>query len=406
MIETKISDDLMLFSSRLMVASSKAEQVSLIRDLTEMIGKVVELEERGSNALITQSKACSATIKFTKQETLKMDSEFRKEFVAGGLVAHVVKRESGKNTYCYEIRYRRNGYNISVSSNDLQEAKRKFIEKTKSSEIEKCIVSSNCKKQSFENLFYKWIESKKGEVTEKTLERYESYFSKLPMSFRRRSIKEIKTYDLIAQMPNTTCRKYEDLRCLFNGVFKFAMINGIIVHNPVGLVSFKRSERKTRNALSEEEIVEFLERIKRPEFERIRQGAYLLYFFGLRPCEVDEETRREGDFLIVRNRKRKHFKIEYKKIPIPQPAEKLIDWNKPLTFNCSECVRADLFKTLLGENTAYCLRHTFATICQQYVRPDIVDIWMGDSPQRLVGKVYTHFPDKFMKEQMENVKFI
>ena len=40
-----------------------------------------------------------------------------------------------------------------------------------------------------------------------------------------------------------------------------------------------------------------------------------------------------------------------------------------------------------------------------YVRPDIVDIWMGDSPQRLVGKVYTHFPDDFMYEQMQSVKF-
>ena len=47
------------------------------------------------------------------------------------------------------------------------------------------------------------------------------------------------------------------------------------------------------------------------------------------------------------------------------------------------------------EVTQYFLRHTFATVCQQYVRPDIVDIWMGDSPERLVSRVYTHFPDDF-----------
>ena len=57
------------------------------------------------------------------------------------------------------------------------------------------------------------------------------------------------------------------------------------------------------------------------------------------------------------------------------------------------------------EVTQYFLRHTFATVCQQYVRPDIVDIWMGDSSERLVGRVYTHFPDKFMIEQMQNVVF-
>ena len=65
----------------------------------------------------------------------------------------------------------------------------------------------------------------------------------------------------------------------------------------------------------------------------------------------------------------------------------------------------DWFKEILGDKTPYYLRHTFSTVCQQYVRPDIVDIWMGDSPQRLVGKVYTHFPDEFMYEQMQKVEF-
>ena len=135
------------------------------------------------------------------------------------------------------------------------------------------------------------------------------------------------------------------------------------------------------------------------------QFAYTLYFFGLRPCEIDEETHREGDFLIARNRKRKNGKIEYKKIPVPKQAQELIEWNKPLTADLHRLKINDMMKDLLAGKTAYCLRHTFATICQQYVRPDIVDIWMGDSPQRLVGKVYTHFPDVFMKKQMDLVIF-
>ena len=55
--------------------------------------------------------------------------------------------------------------------------------------------------------------------------------------------------------------------------------------------------------------------------------------------------------------------------------------------------------------TQYFLRHIFATTCVQYVRPDIVDAWMGDSSERLVGRVYTHFPDKFMTNQMDLVQF-
>ena len=66
-----------------------------------------------------------------------------------------------------------------------------------------------------------------------------------------------------------------------------------------------------------------------------------------------------------------------------------------------------IFKRIMEDEaiTQYYLRHTFATVCQQYVRPDIVDIWMGDSSERLVEKVYTHFPDKFLYEQMQKVTF-
>ena len=206
-------------------------------------------------------------------------------------------------------------------------------------------------------------------------------------------------------MKDVQPRKYEELRTLFNGIFKYAVASGIIQNNPVALIKFKRAERQNRESLSKDEIKSFFERIKGSNYDEIRQGAYILYFFGLRPCEVDEETHIEGDFLIARNRKRKNGKIEYKKIPIPAQAQNFINWNKPITFQCGKEKFHNLFKELLKGKTAYCLRHTFATVCQQYIRPDIVDIWMGDSPTRLVGRVYTHFPDDFMLENMQKVVF-
>ena len=86
---------------------------------------------------------------------------------------------------------------------------------------------------------------------------------------------------------------------------------------------------------------------------------------------------REGNFLIAR--KRKNGKIEYKKIPIPKGSESFIDWNKPLMFQLSDKPRERFFKELLAGNTAYNLRYTFSSIYQQYVRQEIVDIWIGDS---------------------------
>lgn len=156
-----------------------------------------------------------------------------------------------------------------------------------------------------------------------------------------------------------------------NGIFKYPVAIGIIPHNPVALIKFKHAERQNRECLSEDEIKTFLERIKEIKYNDVRQFAYTLYFFGLRPYEIDEETHREGDFLIARNRKRKNGKIEYKKIPIPTQAQGLIDWNKPLTADLHRLKINDIMKELLEGKTAYSLRHTFATVCQLYVRPDI-----------------------------------
>ena len=348
----------------------------------------------------------SSKIIFTQKEIKNMSTTFKKVFIANGLAAHVLKKKSGKNSFIYEIRYRANGYYIIASSTDLRKAKEKFLAKTTPEEIEKYRVQKiKTGQDTFEDIFDEWYMVKEGTITDKALRTYNTNFEELPEKIRKMPIRKIRTSDLVEIMKEIKPRKYEELRTLFNSLFKYAIGCGVISHNPVLLIPFKRAERQTRDSLSKKEITSFFDRIKEPKYERIKQGAYILYFFGLRPCELDEETHREGNFLIARNRKRKNGKIEYKKIPIPKEAESFIDWNNPLTFQLSDKPRERLFKELLDGNTAYNLRHTFSSICQQYVRQEIVDIWIGDSPTRLIGKHYTHFSDEFMHSQMELVKF-
>lgn len=351
----------------------------------------------------------SSVMTFTQKELSKMDKDFKKILILNGLVARVRTRPSGKNKFLYEIRFRSHGYSIIVCSASLKEAKEKFLAKTKPNEIDKCKILPSKMRRKGKNLlhqvFEEWLSLKRGNIGDKEIRRFETNFNNLPEELRYASILEIRAVDLDSIMKDVQPRKYEELRTLFNSIFKYAVASGLIQNNPVALIKFKRAERQNRESLSEDEITAFLERIKDAKYDEIRQGAYILYYFGLRPCEVDEETHIEGDFLITRNRKRKNGKIEYKKIPVPKDAWKIIDWNKPITFQCGKEKFHNLFKELLNGKTAYCLRHTFATICQQYVRPDIVDIWMGDSTTRLVGRVYTHFPDKFMLENMMKVEF-
>ena len=356
----------------------------------------------------SKTKSVSSLIHFTHKEIEKMATTFKKVFIANGLAAHVLKKQSGKNSLCYEIRYRANGYDIRTSSTDLNTAKAKFIAKTTPKEIEKYriqskIISTNC----LSNVFEQFLTHKsKSKVTQKTLSDYRIRFNRIPDFIREKQISTITSIQISEYMNTLNERAYEDMRTVFNSVFKFAMMLGLITVNPVALIPFQRAERKVREALSEEEILSFLTHISEPKFDKIRQMSYFYYFFGLRASELDEETRREGDFLITRNRKRKNGKIEYKKIPVPKQAENFIDWTPPLHRTVRPVTANQLFKELLGNGkTAYSLRHTFSTICQQYVRQEIVEIWIGDSPVRLIAKHYTHFSDKFMREQMDLVQF-
>ena len=65
-----------------------------------------------------------------------MPKDFSKYFRAEGCTVHYRKRLRG-NSVSYEARYRRRGYNISVSANNLEEVKRRFIRALKNSEPQK-----------------------------------------------------------------------------------------------------------------------------------------------------------------------------------------------------------------------------------------------------------------------------
>lgn len=404
----RLSDELLIISTMMTVAKDRSEILKVANDLNNLIVKTMELEKTNSiSSSIETKKTLSASIKFTKQEIDKMSKTFKKQFIANGCIAHIIKRPSGKNGIYYEIRYRRNGYNITVSNADLKTAKILFIEATKALESPELLSKDKLK---FHSVLSEWLKFKQGKIATKTWQNYDSISKRLiPESLLERPIVEIRTVDLdnVMRQFNDNPRRYEDMRTVFNQTFKYAVASGIIVHNPITLVPFKRAERKKRNRLSDVQLYSFLSRLKRPEYTQIRQLAYVLYFFGLRPCEVDNEAHFENGFLICRNRKRKNGKIEYKKIPVPEQAQGLIEFDKTIKPAISYNKWLKLIKEALGDGlTPYNLRHTFASLCAESLREEIVDVWMGDSSERLVGKTYIHYSDEFMKKEMNKVNFI
>ena len=413
-MRSRISDELTMLTTKLMMCGSKREIINLSGEFGKLIEKVIEQENHAPPNLKAQEKTITATIKFTKEEVANMAKSFKKEFIANGLVARIIKRQSGKRTFLYEIRYRRNGYNISASSTDLNVAKAKFLEMTNAKNIGKYYVSMQKKKTDrskkiFREIGYEWLSLKDGDIDARTLRDYKMNCEMRIFPFiGEKPIDEVRTNDIKAIINAAQGRVIETLQTIFKGIMMYALANGDILYNPMQAIKFQKVSRKTRRALTDDEQKRFLDRIELPEFAEYRSLLLLQYYFGLRPWELTD-SRFDGDFLIALNAKHKDSSGEsvYKKIPIPTQAKEKLDTTAPIVCLHRTDVLNRVFKRVLKDDkvTQYYLRHTFSTICQQYVRPDIVDVWMGDSSERLVGRVYTHFPDEFMKIQMENVKF-
>lgn len=366
---------------------------------TEVVNELIENRNKGK-------KTSSAKIKFTKKEIESMSKTFKREFIANGMAAHIIERPSGKRGSFYEIRYRRNGYDIAVSNKELKTAKAMFIEATQNLPPPDVIAKN---KFSFGYITDEWLRYKHGKVAEDTWKGYESQIRRfIPPRFKDKPIKSIRTSDIDDIMNALdTPRKYEDMRIIFNSIFKYAKASGIITYNPVEMIPFKRAERENRDRLTNGQIKIFLTNLQAPLFDKVRNFALAMYFFGLRPCEIDEEAQFENGFLICRNRKRKNGKKAYKKIPIPRQAEKFFDFNSPLKSPLSYDRTLDIMKKALPEGVIpYQLRHTFASICDEKVKREVVELWMGDSPERLVGKTYVHYSDEFMRNEMDKVQFV
>lgn len=405
----------------LMVNKSESEafrqqKENMIKELLLLAAPLPALPEP---AVTLEKEIATGLLKFSMEELSKMpiSKTFKKEFIANGLAARIIQRPSGKNGVYYEIRYRRNGYNITASSTDLGEAKRKFLEKCSPTNIGKYYNQSPKdrfappKVITFGEIAEEWLRFKQGKCDDRVLYDYRRNYEKyIKKPFEQRPLPEIRTGELDDFLKTLKRpRLYEDLRTILNSVFKYAAASGIMQHNPVTLIPFVRAERTPRRALTEEEIKILLTALERPEFSEYRQPFLAMLYFGLRPCELDDETHFEGDFLIARNRKRHKNKVEYKKIPVHPCVRDLFDREKTLKPPLSWQTANKVIKRIFGKGTditQYFLRHTFSTVCQMYVRQDIVNIWLGDAPDKLIGKHYTHFPDDFMLQEMKKVVFL
>lgn len=411
MHKSKLSDDLIILTQRLMMAHERSEVMRIAGDFTTAIEKLINLEAQGNATLQQQAKSVTTMMKFTLKEISKMSSTFKKEFIANGLAAHVIKRESGRNSYCYEIRYRSNGYNITASSTDLAEAKRKFLDKTLPENITKYYVGAvNCKAlpMNFEQFALYYFENfRKRKVAERTyhcdLGRLKKHI--LPV-FGKLETKKITPPSCQALLDNlmeqNKCKTAVEIYNLLSCIFKSAIAHDLLIKNPLDVVLKPTYDQEHGVALTKEEELILLNSVTDPV---VKTAFAISLFCGLRPNEL-ATAKVHGKFIRAINSKRRKKdkqEPEYKYIPISSKLQPFLPEQVPELP--SQQVLRKHFNKALPNHILYDCRTTFYSRCKECkVDQRALDEFMGHSLGK-IGNAYTDLSFEFLLKEAEKINY-
>ena len=343
-------------------------------------------------------------LSFTEKEIEKMPKTFRKEFRTDGCTARVYKRRVSKNAFTYDIMYRRNGYRVIVTDTNLENAKKRFIEKLKTAEkIEKRTTSAPTTFNAF--AMYHFENFRKKKVKEKTYQndilRYKKYllpyFEEKPLS----KITSLECQNLIEEIDSQGKGKTaEEIYSLMSIIFKAAIAHAILNRNPLDIVFHQKHDRKHGKALTKTEENKLLEATAGTEYQLM---FALALYTGMRPNEF-ETAKREGKFIVARNSKRKGGKSEYKKIPITPMLKPYMEGVEEISFYKAYTLREKI-KEILPNHILYDLRTTFYSRCIECGVSDVAQkLFVGHSLGEL-GNAYTDVSDEYLLKEGNKLKY-
>lgn len=365
-------------------------------------------------------------VRFTKKEISLMPKTFRKQFRTAGCTAHVLRRKSGKNTWNYMIRYRKGGYYIVATSNDLEEAKRKFIEKLhaadelkRQQDIAKVtgmpVTPSPLLKQpeevngipttfdKFADYYFEKFYKRKvcDETFRVTLSNYKNHVLPHFGSMRLSSVTADKCQQLLDSLiDQDKLRTEENVYTMLNMLFKVAVKHAVIEHNPMDMVFHTKHERKHGKALTKDEERKLLTETEGTPYQQM--FAVALYT-GLRPNEY-KTAYIENGFIVANNSKRKNGKIELKKIPIMPMLAPYVKDGDELTFYRLEQIRHK-FNSILPRHKLYDLRTTFYTRCTECGIAEVaIKKYVGHTLGGLAD-TYADLSDEFLIKEGQKLRY-
>ena len=332
-----------------------------------------------------------------------MPKKFRSQFNLDGRWVTMRKRQRGKTSISYELRYRRDGYNVSVSAPTVEDARKRFIEKLHQLENDVRVIKPPTTFHEFAMFYFEnYRQRKVAALTYKyDVQKYQNHLQKVFGSMQLKHINNEMCQAIIDKYNKLGQRKTaKELSSLLSGIFNYAVNHGIIPRNPIKLVVNDPYESEHGVAFTKDEERLLLESLAGTEFQI---GVAVILYTGLRPCEY-KTARIEGKFIVAVNAKRKNRKVEYKRIPISPMLAPYLDGITSFYMPHEKTVERKL-KAVLPNHTLKDMRTTFNTRCTEFHVDELArKMFMGHTLERL-KKTYTDLPDEWFLTEIQKIHY-
>lgn len=331
---------------------------------------------------LKKAKAEITIVKFTEKEISQMPKVIQRLIIIDKKRCRLRTRKSGKNSTTYQIRFRRDGYEINANGKTIELAKENFIEKAKSAKpIERYTDKDSAIPTTFSAFaLYHFENFKKEKVSPKHYQNTLLIFNRyLEQRFKEMPLIKITPSDCKTILDEVKSqgkgKTADDLHSILNGIFKNAIAHALIERNPIALIPHVQHERENGTALTNEEETTLFKALNGSIFAT---AIALALYCGLRPNEL-ETAQIHGDFIKAVNSKRKGGKVEYKFIPIINRLRPFLPADGFFNIPNLDMLRREI-KKALPSHKLYDLRTTFYTRCDELgVAPPARDAFVGHS---------------------------
>lgn len=333
-----------------------------------------------------------------------MPKFFRNEFkLKGGLSAHIRQKPNGS----YEIRYRKNGYNISVCAKKLSDAKERFLFQLSQSD-----PTYGDQISLFGEYAEQWLEVvKRPHVKANTFADYLFTFKTyIYPKFEKKKLKDIQPLDVQRLLNELyekgTIRAAEKVYVLLKALFDFAVAEDKIKKSPVLLIKKPKAETKHGQAFS---IAEEREIVKKCIAGKTACGyAYILMLYtGIRRAELATVELSDSWITVITAKSRKGVSAKKRKIPISPMLKPFLPFMTKENLKATSDKLSRDFARIVPGRHLHELRHTFITRCQECgISRELTSLWAGHrADETVTSNVYTHFSDEFQLKEAQKLRY-